>query len=294
LLIVVPPLAVQLLVNGLLAGAIFALCAYGMALVWGVMNIINIAQGEFVVLGGFITVMLSDAGLHPLFGILAAPVVLYAVGMLTYHTVIRRVVSKDIFVSLLATFGVSILLQQLMNQVFGADIRRARHGLGNWAFFDGIVTVDHIKLVAALVAVAVAIVLVTFLKRSRLGQAIRATAQNPRAARIVGVDTEKVYAATYAINAAVCGAAGALVAMVWVVEPYLGLIFTIRAFMIVIVAGLGNLAGVITAGVGLGAAENFAGFILGTEFQIAFVFGLLVVILVGRSALLARQRRYLK
>ncbi|MFP6744676.1 MAG: branched-chain amino acid ABC transporter permease, partial [Alphaproteobacteria bacterium] len=201
---------------------------------------------------------------------------------------------KDIFVSLLATFGVSILLQQLMNQVFGADIRRAHHGLGNWAFFDGIVTVDHIKLLAALAAVAVAIVLVIFLKRSRLGQAIRATAQNPRAARIVGVDTEKVYAATYALNAAVCGAAGALVAMVWVIDPYLGLIYTIRAFMIVIVAGLGNLAGVIAAGVGLGAAENFAGFILGTEFQVAFVFGLLVVILVVRSQLLARQRRYLK
>ncbi len=169
----VPPLVVQLLVNGVLAGAIFALCAYGMALVWGVMNIINIAQGEFIVLGGFITVLLADAGLHPLFGIIAAPVVLYGVGFAIYHTVIRRVVSKDIFVSLLATFGVSILLQQLMNQIFGADIRRARHSMGNWAFFDGIVTVDHIKLVAALVALAVAIVLVTFLKRSRLGQAIR-------------------------------------------------------------------------------------------------------------------------
>ena len=193
---------------------------------------------------------------------------------------------------LLATFGVSILLQQLMNQMFGADIRRPPpHGLGTWSFSDGIVTIDQIKALAALAALALSVMLVLFLKRSRLGQAIRATAQKARAARIMGIDTGRVYAATYALNAAVCGAAGALVAMVWAIEPYLGLIFTIRSFMIVIVAGLRNLAGVVAAGVGLGAVENFAGFTLGTEFQVAFVFGLLVVILVGRSALLARQRR---
>ena len=289
-----PPLALQLLVNGVLVGAIFALGAYGMALVWGVLNIINIAQGEFIILGGFVAVLLADAGVHPLFAIAVAPAVLYAVGWTIYHTVIRHVVDQDLFVSLLATFGVSILLQQLMNQMFGADIRRAPHGLGTWSFYDGIVTIDQIKALAALAAVVLAVMLVLFLKRSRLGQAIRATAQNARAARIMGIDTGRVYAATYALNAAVCGAAGALVAMVWAIEPYLGLIFTIRSFMIVIIAGLGNLAGVVAAGVGLGAVENFAGFTLGTEFQVAFVFGLLVVILVARSALLARQRRYLK
>ena len=289
-----PPLALQLLVNGVLVGAIFALGAYGMALVWGVLNIINIAQGEFIILGGFVAVLLADAGVHPLFAIAVAPAVLYAVGWTIYHAVIRHVVDQDLFVSLLATFGVSILLQQLMNQMFGADIRRAPHGLGTWSFYDGIVTIDQIKALAALAAVVLAVMLVLFLKRSRLGQAIRATAQNARAARIMGIDTGRVYAATYALNAAVCGAAGALVAMVWAIEPYLGLIFTIRSFMIVIIAGLGNLAGVVAAGVGLGAVENLAGFTLGTEFQVAFVFGLLVVILVARSALLARQRRYLK
>ena len=95
-------------------------------------------------------------------------------------------------------------------------------------------------------------------------------------------------------NAAVCGVAGALVAMIWVIEPFIGLIYTIRAFLIVIVAGLGNLVGVVIAGVSLGAAENFAGFILGAEFQVGFIFALLVVILVGRSYLLDRKREYLK
>ena len=289
-----PSLSLQLVVNGLLVGAIFALCAYGMALVWGVMNIINITQGEFVIFGGFIAVVMAESGIHPLFAIVVAPIILFCLGLLVYVVVIRFVVDKDIFVSLLATFGISILLQQLMNQIFGADIRRAPHGLSTWSYFDGIVTIEQIKLVSAVVAISVAITLVMFLKRSRLGQAIRATAQNARAARIMGINTERVYAVTYSLNAAVCGAAGALVAMVWSIEPYLGLIFTIRSFMIVVTAGLGNLAGVVIAGTGLGALENMAGFILGTEFQIAFVFALLIVILVGRSTWLGRKRLYLK
>jgi len=136
--------------------------------------------------------------------------------------------------------------------------------------------------------------LLLFLKQSRLGQAIRATAQNARAARIMGIDTDRVYAATFGLNAAICGAAGALVSMTWIIHPYLGLPYTIRSFMIVIVAGLGNVAAVLVAGLGLGAAENFAGFIFGAEYQAAFVFGLLVIILMWRRFWLNRQRRYLK
>ena len=289
-----PIIALQLLLDGILVGAIFALAAYGMALVWGVMNVINIAQGEFVILGGYVGVLLFEAGVHPLAGIPVAAGVLFVVGWLLYRVVIFRIVERDLFVSLLATFGISILMQQLMNEFFGADIRNTNPGLGTRFLFDGMVTVSEVKLVGFALALALGVALVLFLKSSRLGQAIRATAQNARAARLMGIDTDRIYAITFALNAAICGAAGTLVAMTWVIHPFMGLIYTIRAFMIVIVAGLGNLAGVIVAGLGLGAAENFAGFILGAEFQAAFVFSLLVVILVGRSLLLGRQRRYLK
>lgn len=275
-------------------GALFALAAFGMALVWGVMNVINIAQGEFVVLGGYVAVIMAENGVHPFYAIIVAPIILYMFGWLLYQLIIKRVVDKDLFTSLLATFGISILVQQLMNQVFGADIRRAPHGFGTWGFFDGLVTVEQVKLLAAIAAISLGGAMVLFLKKSRLGQAIRATAQNARAARIMGIDTDKVYAATYGLNAAICGAAGAMVAMIWVVEPYTGLVYTIRAFMIAIIAGLGNLSGVVIAGLSLGVAENFAGFILGAEYQIAFTFGLLVVILIGRSHILGRKRQYLK
>lgn len=289
-----PILSVQLLLDGLLIGAIFALAAYGMALVWGVMNLINIAQGEFVMLGGYVAFFLAQAGIHPLYGIPLAALMLFILGWALYRAVLFRVVDKDLFISLLATFGLSILLQQLANEIFGADVRTAESGFGTLFLFDDMVTLAWIKVAAFLLALLLGGLLMLFLRKSRLGQAIRATAQNARAARIMGIDTDRVYAATYALNAAICGAAGALVAMTWIIHPYLGLPYTARSFMIVVVAGLGNIAAVFTAALGLGVAENFAGFILGAEYQAGFVFALLVLILVGRNAWLRRQRLYLK
>jgi branched-chain amino acid transport system permease protein len=293
LLIQAPSLNVQLLIDGVLIGAVFALAAYGLALVWGVMNIINVCQGEFVMLGGYVALYVARAGLNPFLGIPAAMVVLFVVGWLAYRLVIFRIVERDLFISLLATFGLSILLGQLMNLGFGANIETLDAHLGTWFLLGGTVTVAQVKVVALLVTLAIAALIVAFMRRSRLGQAIRATAQNARAARILGVDTDRVYATTYALNAAICGAAGALVAMIWTISPFSGLIYTVRSFMIVVLAGLGNLVGVIVAALGLGAAEQFVGFILGAQFQIAFIFLALVAILILRSWRLRRQRRYL-
>jgi branched-chain amino acid transport system permease protein len=294
LLFQAPAILGQLVLDGLLAGAIFALAAYGLALVWGVMNIINVAQGEFVILGGYVTYTLYDKlGLNPLWTVPITFVVLYAVGWLLYKLIINRLVDRDLFTSLLATFGISILLQQLMNQVFGADVVGAEAGLGSAFLAGGDIVIGKIKFVSFALALICGALLVVALKRSRLGQAIRATAQDARAARILGVNTDQVYAATFSLNAGICGIAGALVAMTWVIHPFIGLVYTVRSFMIVIIAGLGNLAAVVVAGVGLGALENVSGFILGAEFQSAFVFGLLVVILVVRNAMVRRKREVL-
>ncbi len=289
-----PVLSLQLLIDGLLVGAVFALVAYGMALVWGVMNIINIAQGEFVMLGGYVAYYFYQSGIHPLFAIPVAAVLLFAFGWALYRAVIFRVVDRDLFTSLLATFGLAILLQQLANETFGADVHTAQSGLETWFLFNGLVTVAQIKVLACALALVIGAVLLWFLKRSRMGQAIRATAQNARAARVMGIDTNRVYATTFALNAAICGAAGALVAMIWIIHPYLGLPYTARSFMIVVVAGVGNIGAVFLAGIGLGVAEEFAGFTLGAQFQTAFVFGLLVLILIGRRVWLSRQRRVLR
>lgn len=294
LLFDVPILAVQLLVDGLLIGAIFALAAFGMALVWGVMNMINVSQGEYVMLGGYVAYMFDQRGIHPLLAVPVAAVLLYILGWVLYRLILFRVVDRDMFVSILATFGISIILQQLMNQGFGGNVQVADAGLGTIFLFGKMVTVSEVKIVAFVLAFILGGTLVLFLRNSRLGQSIRATAQNARAARVLGINTDKVYAATFGLNAAICGAAGALVAMAYTIHPFIGLPYTVRSFMIVIVAGLGNLGTVIVAGLGLGAAENFAGFIFGAQYQLAFVFLLLVVVLVWRNWRLARKRQYLQ
>ena len=280
--------------NGMLLGILFALIAYGMALQWGVMNIINIAQGELVILGGYIAYFMFKAGIHPAFGIIVSPIIMFFVGWFLYKAVISRVVDRDLFISILATFGISILSQQLMNFIFGSDVVVAQSNFGTTMFFEGMVTLPNAKIFAAVVSVVFAIGLVMYMRKSKLGRAIRATSQNSRAAKILGVDTEKVYAATFGINAALCGVAGSLISITFTLHPYVGLPYTVRSFMIVIIAGLGNLPGVALSGMGLGVFEEFADYILGTEFRIGSVFMLLVLILVYRRFKLSRKREYLK
>ncbi len=291
LLAAVPLLNVQLLLDGFMIGAIFALAAYGFALVWGVMNVINFAQGEFVIMGGYVAVVLNRVGIHPIVGLPVAFVFMFGFGWGAYRLIISWIIDRDMFTSLLATFGLSILLQQLLSLQFGADVQVADAGLDVWSLFDGMVTVSQIKVVSFVLAAILAVCLVVFMKNSRLGQAIRATSQDRRAARVLGINTDRVYAMTFSLNAAICGAAGALVAMIWNVQPYFGIVHSLRSFMIVTVAGFGNLVGVIVAGLGLGAGEQFAAFILGSEFQIAFVVGLLLLVLVVRQYLQGRQRQ---
>ena len=289
-----PMLMVQASMDGILLGILFALIAYGMALQWGVMNIINIAQGELVIMGGYIAYFMYISGIHPAFGVIVSPIIMYFVGVGMYKLVINKVVDRDLFISILATFGISILAQQLMNFAFGADVVVAQSNFGTTMLFDGMVTIPNAKIFSGLVCIIAAIILVIYMKKSKLGRAIRATAQNARAAKILGVNTEKVYASTFGINAALCGIAGACIAITFTLHPYTGLPYTVRSFMIVIIAGLGNLPAVAISGMGLGVFEEWADYLIGTEFRIAAVFSLLVIILVYRRFKLSRKREYLK
>ena len=281
----------QLALNGLLVGAVFALAAYGLAIVWGVMNVKNLAQGDFVMLGGYLGYTAAEYGIHPIAALLPVAALMFAFGWAVYVLVIRRVIQRDLFTSLLATFGLAIVLQQGMNLAFGPEVRTADSGLGTREWFGGIVTLTDIRLLSFALCAALAAALVLFMTKSRMGRAIRATAQDARAARVLGVNVERVYAFTFSLNAAICGAAGVLVAMIWVLQPYYGIAYSVRAFVIVTAAGLGNLAGVISMGLGLGVIEQYAGFVLGAEFQQATMVGLLVLILIWRQIQQASRRQ---
>ncbi len=294
LLTFAPLLNVQLLLDGLFVGGIFALAAYGLALVWGVMNVKNLAQGDFVIMGGYIAYSMANLGIHPIFALPVAAIVMFAFGWIVYRLIISRVVERDLFTSLLATFGIALVIQQSLNLAFGPEVRIADSGFAIRSFFDNSVTVTDIRVLSFLMAAGLATAIVLFMKRSRMGQAIRATAQDARAAKVMGIDTDRVYAFTFALNGAICGAAGVLISMIWVIQPFFGITHSIRSFVIVTAAGFGNLPGVIIAGLGLGVAEQYGSFVLGAEFQQATVVGLLVVVLMWRQMLLSRQRQVVR
>ena len=355
-----PVINLDLLINGLLIGAIFALTAYGLALVWGVMNVKNLAQGVFVMAGGYACWWFWGLGIHPILGLVLAAAVMWIItggfygtrvpgwvmakiglagiagislatgivillidhwaeiseGTMTldmferfveglllalavffvlcggiFGLIIRQVLDRDLFTSLLATFGIAIVMEQMMNITFGSDTQAIDLGYESLRLFDGAISVGVQKVAAFVLAVLLAVGVILFMKRSRMGQAIRATAQNPRAARVMGIDTEKVYAFTFCLNGAICGAAGALIVMIWLIQPFYGIPYSIRAFVIVTAAGLGNLPGVIAVGFGMGVVEQFGGFILGAASQQAIVVGLLLAVLVVRLFLQSRKRQ---
>ncbi len=358
LLVQFPVVNLKIIIDGLMIGAIFALAAYGLALVWGVMNVKNLAQGDFVILGGYVAWYAhSHFGLPALLGVPLAFVVLAVIGgafsgsainryfnrnprsiwalalsgatifvaglYLTYPDsalgeayvgtgqtmvqlgafvlfilficcggiyglVISRVIERDLFTSLLATFGIAIMLAQMMNLLFGSDTQSIQLPYQTLYFYDGLVDIPIAKLVGVLMAAVLAAGVITFMKYSRIGQAIRATAQDPRAARVLGIDTEKVYAFTFSLNAAICGAAGAIIVMVWLIQPFYGITYSIRSFVIVTAAGLGNLPGVIAAGLGIGVLEQYGAHIFGIGYQQAIAVLLLLLVLIVR---LIQQRR---
>ncbi len=289
-----PVVNLKIIIDGLMIGALFALAAYGLALVWGVMNVKNLAQGDFVIAGGYIAWYMSKLGLPPLLGVPAAFIFMWGLGWVIYHLVISRVIERDLFTSLLATFGLAIMMAQILNLLFGSDTQSIQLQYDTIYLFDGFVDIPIAKLLGVTMAAVLAACVIIFMKSSRMGQAIRATAQDARAARVLGIDTEKVYSFTFSLNAAICGAAGAIIVMVWVIQPFYGITYSIRSFVIVTAAGLGNLPGVIAAGLGIGAAEQYGAHIFGIGYQQAIAVLLLLVVLIYRLVQQRRLRQSLK
>ena len=155
---------------------------------------------------------------------------MFIFGYFTYVLIIRRVIDQDMFTSLLATFGLSLLTQQVLNLIFGPEVQTIDSELPILTAFDSFVTIPTVKIVSLVMATALAVAVVVFMRTSRTGQAIRATAQDARAARVLGIDTDRIFAFTFSLNASICGAAGVLVSMIWVLQPFYGIVYSVRSF----------------------------------------------------------------
>jgi len=286
-----PIINLQVILDGIFVGAVFALSAYGLALVWGVMNIKNLAQGDFVIMGGYLALSLHYLGIPLPLILIIVVALMFVFGWGIYILIIRRIIDQDMFVSLLATFGLSLLLQQVLNLFYGPEVQTIDMKMGAYDAFDYMVYRKYALVLVLILAAIITICVVIFMKRSRMGQAIRATAQDPRAARVLGIDTDRVYAFTFAFNAALCGAAGVLVSIIWVIQPFYGITYSVRSFAIVTAAGLGNLPGVISAAFGIGLFEKYTGMILGTAYEVAAPVAILLIVLIIRQISMKRNRQ---
>jgi branched-chain amino acid transport system permease protein len=275
----------QIMVNGLLLGGLYGLMALGMALVWGVLNIVNLAHGAFVMLGGYCVYFLfTGAGIDPFAALPIAMVVMFALGYLLQRYVLNLIIRSAQLNTLLITFGLDVVLTYLAQLAFSADFRAINPSYAGANLTWMGVTIPLVRLGAFVTALILAGLLWALLQRTCLGRAIRATAQNLVAARLYGVNPAQLYAVTFGLGAGLAGAAGGLYGMVSQVTPYVGAALTAKSFVITIMGGLENPFGILLGGVFIGIAEALAAIYIGPTFTDAISFGLLLLILVARPA----------
>ena len=280
----------QIAINALLLSGILALVALGFSLVWGIMNIVNLSHGAFIVVGAYITFWLhASFGVDPFLSIPVSMVLLFGLGYLVQRSLINQVIRAPLLATFLLTFGLEILIVNLLNYFFKADTRSVQTSYSGAGFVLGPVRVPYTRLGALVISLLLVLALGAFLSRSRLGRAIQATGMDVDAARLTGVKVKTIYALTYAIGAALAGAAGSLLSTLVSFDPNLGGAYTERAFVICVLGGLGNVVNVIIGALVYAFVEVFVGSRL-PAFSQAITFAILVLVLIVRPTGIAGKK----
>jgi branched-chain amino acid transport system permease protein len=280
----------QVFANGMLLGGLYALMALGLALVWGVLNIVNLAHGAFIMLGAYAAYYLfAKAGIDPILALPAAMVLLFVLGYAVQRGILTLVIRGPMFNTLLITFGLDVVFTYLAQIFFSADFRTINPSYAGASVSLLGITLPVARVLAAGIALALTVAVWLMLGFTRLGRAIRAAAQNLTAARLYGVEPRQLYALTFGLGAALAGAAGDLYGLVSQVNPYIGAALTAKSFVIAVIGGLDSPLGVIAGGLLLGLAESVTALYVGSTYTDAVSLGLLVLVLIVRpSGLLGR------
>jgi branched-chain amino acid transport system permease protein len=270
----------SVVISGLLMGAIYALFAGGLTLIWGVMRIINIAHGEFLMLGAFATYFFASSGLVPLLSLPLFAPLFFLFGAAVYLLVIRRIVDAPELISLLLTFGLSILAINLGVLAWSGEMRLVSYLSGS--FDVGGVLISKNRLVAGLVAVAISLGMYVFLQRTRWGQAIRAVAYDREIAEQCGIDSGRVYMLVFGLGTALAAVAGGLASTIFAFSPLIGQQFILKAFAVTVLGGMGNFAGALIAGIVLGVVEQLVSFLVDSQIASAVAFVVIILTLLFR------------
>ena len=275
----------QVFVNWLLIGSLYAAIALGFSLVWGIMNIVNLAHGAFIIAGAYTAFWLyTNLHIDPFVSIPLTMVVLFVVGWVVQYVAINRVIRAPILVTFLLTFGLDLLVVDLVQQLFTSDLRTINTSYANAGLTFGTTYITFDRLLAAIIAIILTAALSYFLSRTRIGNAILATGMDRDAARLMGINIRTTYALTFGLGAALAGAAGAMLSGLYPFSPAIGGAFTLRSFVIVVLGGLGSPWGVIAGGLVFGLAETVVPMIpgVGPGYDNAIAFAVLVAVLIFR------------
>ena len=281
--VITPVMIGQVVISGILAGTLYAMVALGLALIFGVMRIINVAHGPLLMLGAYTTYFLySSLHLNPYLTVPLSMVVLFVVGLALERTLVFRVVGAPELSSLLLTFGISIALVNASQLAFTSDLRSVEYLTGSWLL--GPFALSKSRVVAFIFAAGLTAAAFLFLKYTRVGKAIRATSQSREVAMVCGIDVHAIHRLTFGLASALAAAGGALIAVIVAIQPEMGQIWTFKSFLVIVLGGAGNYPGALLGGMLLGLVEQLAALFLTSQLSEAVAYVLLVLVLLVRPS----------
>jgi branched-chain amino acid transport system permease protein len=274
-----------------LFGGVWSLMAVGLTLIFGVMRVVNFAHGDMMVWGMYLAwLMATRGGVDPYVGFVVCAAALFGLGVLVQRTLVQRIVDAPHEMQILLMLGVALVLENTALLAFGPEPQRVRSALASSTIWLGPVFVDVARLITFGVAGVLTLLLSLFLFRTDLGRSIRAAADNPYGALVIGTDVRRVYATAFGVGAACVGAAGALVAPLLPFAPSTGLQLSVASFNIVIIGGMGSLVGAFAGGLLVAVAESLGAVFLKPSLKELVSFSLFVLILLFRPAGLFGRR----
>jgi branched-chain amino acid transport system permease protein len=281
----------QIAANGLMLGALYACIAVGFSLVWGVLNVINMLHGSFIVLGGYMAFFAWQyLGIHPLLALVVIAALLFLLGWVIQYGLINWVVTRPVLTTLTLTFGLDMIVYNFMTTAFTATPRRIALDLGSVELFGVVLPID--RLVAMGLALTLTGLLYLVLRSSRLGRAIVAVRMDRDAAALMGIQVNRIYAATFGIGALMAGACGALLAVVYPITSSMTGLFLGKAFVVCVIGGLGSVPGALVGGLALGLIESGAGHWIGPQDAVTIGFVLMIILLMTKPTGLMGRRGY--
>lgn len=281
----------NVIVQGLLTGLVYGLMALGLSVIFGVMRVVNFAHGEFTVVAMYAAFILFEIlHLDPLFALLPVAMLFFGVGYLLQRTLISPFIGRAEHEQFILLVGLATVIVNGVLMIFGPDARPINLSYSFDSYAVGGIFIDKVRVLAAIAALAVAAALFLFFRYTRTGTAIRACADNLTGAAVIGLNIKQLYAVTFGIGLACVGAAGTLMATIADASPSLAQAYTLLAFTIVIVGGLGSMVGALTGGILIGVSEALAGFYVQPSMKSMFSFALLIIVLVLRPQGLMGRR----